>query len=136
MGKSIKDIGRKADKKREHLKSMPYETTPAQRLMREEMEAGLHKASSSLGAVNPPSHDMDSSIVSGGRSTVIPVSTEFESLMGPVSEDSGVTELAYQVINYHGEVLVLGFREWAIIQRMVEAGVRAGHDAGMGTGLG
>lgn len=124
MGKSLKDVSRKNAKKREHLRSMPYETTPAQRLMREEMEAGVHKAGSALAVVTPPDRDLDSSIVSGGKP--LKVKAVLDDVLGPVSEDRAVTELAYDIIREHGEGLVLNLQQWPIVQRMVEAAIRRG----------
>lgn len=49
-----------------------------------------------------------------------------DEVIGVPSGDVAVTELAYEVINAHGQGLVLGFREWAIIQEMVERAIRAG----------
>ncbi len=99
-------MGKKHAKKRQALRDMAYETTPAQRLMRSEIEAGMHK-----------------------RQTLpepIKASAVLDDMLGPVSEDRAVTELAYEVINEHGDGLILDLKQWPIVQRLVEAGIRRG----------
>lgn len=100
MGKSLRDQGRKIESKKDHLKSTPFETTPAQTLMRAEMEAGVHKRTPvKLGAV-------------------------LDEVVGPREVH---TDIALDVINEHGQGLTTGFREWAIIQKMIEVGVARGY---------
>lgn len=114
MGKSLKDVSRKVEKKREHLESMPFETTPAQRLMRSEMEAGLHKQTPTV-AIK-------------GESRPMSVGAVLDDVVGQAtSAEQPVTDLAYEIINRHGEGLKLGLREWQIIQNMVEAGIHEGY---------
>lgn len=111
MGKSMK-------KKREHLQSMPYEVTPAQRIMREEMEAGVHKSSSALAAVNPPSREHDASIVSGGAPTKL--GDLLESELG-AQQDAALSARAHEIIEVHGYGLFLSLKQWTIVQEIVEA---------------
>lgn len=117
-------MGKKHAKKSQSLRGMAFETTPAQRLMRREMEAGVHKSSAALAAVTPPDRELDSSVVSGGKP--LRVKAVLDDVLGPVSEDRAVTELAYEVIREHGEDLTLSLAQWPIVQRMVEAGIRRG----------
>ncbi|QZD98651.1 hypothetical protein SEA_JEMERALD_63 [Microbacterium phage Jemerald] len=131
---------KKHAKKRQSLRDMAYETTPAQRLMRGEMESGVHKPertpmgpigshpsdydqpSAALAAVTPPSHELDSSIVSGGKPQKL--AEVFDSMMGSVGADANVTRMAHVLIEAQGEGLQLGLKQWGIVQRIVEAAVR------------
>lgn len=92
----------KADERRaKHERAMRGAvTTPAQRIMRKEMEAGVHK----LGDV-------------------------MDGILGPLSQGSDlkgqqVSEVAHMLIEENGAELRLGLKEWPIIQRIVEAAVR------------
>lgn len=49
-----------------------------------------------------------------------------EDVVGVPSSDVEVTQEAWAIINEHGEGLVLGFKEWAIVQALVEAGIVSG----------
>lgn len=77
----------------------------AQDTMRAEMEAGVHK---------PKTEDPSK------------LSETLEALFGPKGSDKDVTATAYELINEHGTGLVLGFKEWAIVQKLVEAGIVSG----------
>jgi hypothetical protein len=129
MGKqSLKDVSRKNAEKRAHLESMPFETTPAQRLMRSEMEAGLHKASAASAAVNPPSHELDSSVVSGGAP--VKAGQAIDDAVGIRLSDGIVATEALAIINELGNGVRTGLAEWAIIQRMIEEGYHRGRRDG------
>lgn len=96
--------------------------------------------SAALAAVTPPDRDLDSSVVNGGRSHMTPdqqlmaremsqpkrVGQVLDDMIGVPSSDVEVTQEAWAIINEHGEGLVLGFAQWAIVQRLVEHGIVSG----------
>lgn len=49
-----------------------------------------------------------------------------DEVIGVPSSDVEVTQEAWAIINEHGEGLVLGFAQWAIVQKLVEQGIISG----------
>ena len=96
--------------------------------------------SAALAAVTPPDRDLDSSVVNGGRSHMTPdqrlmaremsqpkvLGEVLDEVIGVPASDFDVTQEAWDIINEYGEGLVLGFKEWAIVQALVEAGIVSG----------
>ncbi|QKN87761.1 hypothetical protein IXEL_61 [Microbacterium phage Ixel] len=112
---AIQKPSKKHKKKARSLRDMAFETTQAaQTVMRHEMERGVHKPQR-LGevldeVVGPQPDQGDASELSD---------------YGLFEQD--VPNLALEVIDQHGQGLRTGMREWAIIQGMVEAGIRRGY---------
>lgn len=50
----------------------------------------------------------------------------FEEMVSVPSSDVEVTQEAWAIIEEQGTGLVLGFNQWAIVQRLVEAGIVSG----------
>ncbi|QZE10350.1 hypothetical protein SEA_KATCHAN_62 [Microbacterium phage KatChan] len=76
----------------------------AQQVMRQEMEAGVHK-----------------------REDPAKLADVFEGEFGfDPEEDKAITEEALVIINEHGKGLRLGLKQWAIVQRLVEHGIISG----------
>lgn len=50
----------------------------------------------------------------------------FDELMGEQGSDKDVAEEAYELINQMADGLHLKIKEWAIVQKLVEAGIKAG----------
>lgn len=90
-------MGKKHERKGRSLRDMAYEVTPAQRLMRKEMEAGVHRAGSVV-----------------------------DSVVGVSRSSAEVEALALKVIGESEVSLRLGLQEWRAVQDLVEAGIRAG----------
>lgn len=89
-----------AKKTRRHMRDMPFETlTPAQTIMRDEMGRGVHK---------PQRLD---SVLADELGTL---------------GDPDVAEEALSLINELGTGLHLSLAQWAIVQRLVEAGIMSG----------
>lgn len=61
-----------------------------------------------------------------GEDRPLSVGAVFDEVIGVPSSDVEVTQEAWAIINEHGEGLVLGFKEWAIVQALVEAGIVSG----------
>lgn len=70
----------------------------AQRVMREEMEAGAHKP--------------------------VKVSDVLDDILGPIGSDADVTRMAHLLIEEHCMKLKLGLGQWSMIQAAVEAAIR------------
>lgn len=99
-GKSLRDIA--VELSSPHL-------NPAQVAMRHDMEmANMVKAAQAVPITAQPQ-------------TVLDV---FDGMMGPQSPDARVAEVAHMLIEEHGAELRLGLKEFAIVQRIVEAAVR------------
>lgn len=95
-------MGKKHERKRERLETMEFSTTPAQRLMRQEMEAGVHKAPQALGSV------LDE-VVGAERPDVT----------------AEVKQKAYAIIN-NGPQVQLTLKQWTAVQSLVEEGILVG----------
>jgi len=118
-------MGKKHEKKAQSLRDMAFETTPAQRLMRNEMEAGMHKRK----VIVPGStkEELEAEVYNAEKlREPVKASAVLDDLLGPVSEDRAVTEMALEIINEQAEGLVLNWQQWPIVQRLVEAGIRRG----------
>lgn len=85
------------------------QTRRAQQVMREEMEAGLHKPSVAI----------------KGQDRPLSVGAVLEQEFGPVSTDADVARMAHTLLEEHCTGIVnTGIKEWAAIQRAMEAAVR------------
>lgn len=100
----------------------------AQQVMREEMEAGLHKPSL-LDVVTTPHDEAQASVTSGGKPqhpqcepTKLGDLMEEEFGVG-LPDDADVSRMAHLLIEEHGKGLKLGIKQWGIIQRIVEHAV-------------
>jgi hypothetical protein len=96
-----KPTSRKHAKKVKRLQDMSFSTeTPAQVIMRSEMARGVHQPER--------------------------LASLLDSLGIPDAEDE-VKALALSVIEHTPNQLSLGFRDWAAVQKLVEAGILAGY---------
>lgn len=99
---AVKKPSKKHKKKARSLRDMAFETRQAaQTVMRRDMERGVHQPQRA-GEV-------------------------FNAAFGSLST-TDEAPLALQVIEKHGAGLKLGMREWAIVQHLVEAGIRMGYE--------
>ncbi|QIG58150.1 hypothetical protein SEA_ZEPP_62 [Microbacterium phage Zepp] len=81
-------------------------------------EAGTHKTTV---PVHPPKPEDRAGVLG-----TVKVSEVLNGLFGAPGDDKEVTEEAYAIINELGTGLSLGLNEWAIVQRLVEAGIVSG----------
>jgi len=94
-------VSKKHKKKRKALRDMSYQTTQhAQAVMRHEMERGVHKPQ--------------------------PIGEVLTHELGPQNADEDVRDEALMLIHEHGDGLHLSLGQWAIVQRLVEAGIISG----------
>lgn len=84
----------------------------AQQVMRQEMEQGVHKP--------------QPTVAIKGEDRPLSIGAVFDEVIGVSASDVEVTQEAWAIINEHGEGLVLNFQQWAIVQKLVEAGIVSG----------
>lgn len=108
---------KKHTKKGRSLRDMAYETMSASNVItRDDMARGAHK-------------DPRAQVDEQGRfryQVPMPAGEVLDAAFGSLST-TDEAPLALQVINEHGAGLKLGMREWAIVQHLVEAGIRMGY---------
>ncbi|QKY80357.1 hypothetical protein SEA_MERCEDES_57 [Microbacterium phage Mercedes] len=89
-------------------------------------------------AVTPPDRELDSSVVNGGRSHMSPeqqvmaremsqpkpIGKVLDEFMGEQNIDADVDRMAHVLLEEHCAELRTGLKEWAMIQRAVEAAIR------------
>ncbi|QWS69729.1 hypothetical protein SEA_WILLIAMSTRONG_63 [Microbacterium phage WilliamStrong] len=85
---------------KESLRDKALEIAANQKLMREEMEAGVHKPQTLGSIVND--------------------------MMGIPNPDEDVRDEALRIINEAGQGLRLSLQQWATVQRMIELGIVSG----------
>jgi hypothetical protein len=96
---------KKHAKKGRSLRDMSFEVIPPQAIMRKEMGAGVHKP------------QLAGEVIDDALG------------LRPLSDDIATTE-AHAIIEEWGEGISTGFREWDIIQDMVERAYRKGYNDG------
>lgn len=107
---------RSKDEKSKGKQRSLRDVAEAQRVMRREMEQGVHKGKRSdyastenLGAAPAKLGDV------------------LDDVVGPeTGSPTDIVSLAHQIIVEHGDGLVLGIKQWSIVQRLVEQGIWAG----------
>jgi hypothetical protein len=121
-----------AKKRRRRLQQEPYTFTPAQLQMREDLIGGASKAFAKkldtqlLQAMDQADQEDGTTRLSDALDNIWLRPAQ----VGLKADAAAVEEVALSIIDEDGAGLVLNFAQWAQVQGMLQAGIRAGIDIG------